>query len=70
MLCSPYVVILNDSEEATLRRSANSARAPQRDVLRARIVSVCRNPFAGNAIAACAKPPEAAPRRRAGPSAG
>ena len=38
MLCSPYVVILNDSEEATLRRLANSARAPQRDVLRARIV--------------------------------
>ena len=38
MLCSPYVVVLNDSEEATLRRRANSARASQRDVLRARIV--------------------------------
>jgi transposase len=38
MVCSPYVVILNDSEEAALRRLANSARAPQRDVLRARIV--------------------------------
>jgi transposase len=38
MVCSPYVVILNDSEESTLRRLANSARAPQRDVLRARIV--------------------------------
>jgi transposase len=38
MLCSPYVVILNVSEEASLRRTANSARAAQRDVLRARIV--------------------------------
>ena len=38
MNCSPYVVILTDSEEATLRRVANSARASQRDVLRARIV--------------------------------
>jgi transposase len=38
MLCSPYVVILNVSEEATLRRIAHSACAPQRDALRARIV--------------------------------
>jgi transposase len=38
MSCSPYVVILNDSEEGTLRRVASSARAPHRDVLRARIV--------------------------------
>ena len=38
MTRSPYVVILNDSEEAALRRLANSARASQRDVLRARIV--------------------------------
>jgi transposase len=38
MSCSPYVVILNDSEEGTLRRVASSARALHRDVLRARIV--------------------------------
>jgi transposase len=38
MLFSPYVVIPNVSEEAALRRIANSARAPQRDALRARIV--------------------------------
>jgi transposase len=35
---SPYLVILNDSEEVTLRRVAHSARASHRDVLRARIV--------------------------------
>jgi len=34
----PCAVTLDDSEEATLRRRANSARAAQRDVLRARIV--------------------------------
>jgi transposase len=38
MSCSPYVVLLNDSEETTLRRVAQSARAPHREVLRARIV--------------------------------
>jgi transposase len=38
MPCSPYVVILNDSEEEALRRVANAARASHRDVLRARIV--------------------------------
>jgi transposase len=38
MLCSPYVVVLNNSEEAKLQGRARSAAAPHRDVLRARIV--------------------------------
>jgi len=38
MVCSPYAVVLNGSDETVLQRVARSACAPHRDVLRARIV--------------------------------